>query len=172
MSIPFRCSSILLAFACTFAAANLIAAPAVELRTFTARSFAEVKKANAGQAFIVAFWSVTCEPCREEMRIFADLHRRFPKVPIILVAADPPTTRPAVVRFLGNYKLGRIGTWQFDDDSAERLRYSVDKSWAGELPRSYFFNSAHEFTAKSGVVDARWLKAWLESETGASRKRE
>lgn len=160
----------LLVLVCAIAAASL-AAPAIELRDFNAKSFDQIKQAHAGRAFILAFWSVTCEPCREETMVVAELHRQFPQVPIILVAADSPGTRPAVVRFLGNYKLGQIETWQFDDDSAERLRYSVDKSWTGELPRSYFFNAAHESTAKSGVVDTHWLKAWLKTETESARKR-
>ena len=162
-------SCILLGLVCALAA-NAVAASAPELRTFTAKSFAKIKQTHAGQAFIVTFWSVTCEPCREEMMIVADMHRKFPNVPIILVAADAPASRAAVVRFLGNYQLGKIQTWQFADDSAERLRYSVDKSWAGELPRSYFFDARHEFTAHSGVVEAQWLQAWLERESRALRK--
>jgi len=141
--------------------AGLGAVSAPELRTFDARSLAAIKQAHAGRPFMVAFWSVSCEPCREEMMIVADLHRRFPKVPIVLVAADAPAHRDAVRRFLSGYKLGRIETWQFGEESMERLRYAVDKSWAGELPRSYFFNAAHEATAHSGVVDAKWLGEWL-----------
>jgi thiol-disulfide isomerase/thioredoxin len=141
--------------------AGLGAAAAPELRTFDARSLAAIKQAHAGRPFMVAFWSVSCEPCREEMMIVADLHRRYPKVPIVLVAADAPAHREAVVRFLRGYKLGQIETWQFGDESMERLRYSVDRSWAGELPRSYFFNAKHEATAHSGAVDAKWLGEWL-----------
>jgi thiol-disulfide isomerase/thioredoxin len=151
----------LLAGGLVAAAIGAASAPALELRTFNAGSLAAIKQAHAGRPFMVAFWSVSCEPCREEMMIVADLHRRFPQVPIVLVAADAPAHREAVARFLGGYKLGRIETWQFGEESMERLRYSVDKSWAGELPRSYFFNAAHEATAHSGVVDAKWLGDWL-----------
>jgi thiol-disulfide isomerase/thioredoxin len=171
MNAYLRRFGTLLALAGAFVATNLVAASSPELHNFSAKSFAEIKKAHAGRPFIIAFWSLTCEPCREEMLVVADLHRNHPKIPIILVAADPPSSRPAVIRFLGNYKLGKIETWQFDDDSTERLRYSVDKSWAGELPRSYFFNAAHNVTAQSGVVDALWLKTWAETETESAPKR-
>ncbi|MBL9209653.1 MAG: redoxin domain-containing protein [Opitutaceae bacterium] len=150
--------------------AGLGAASAPELRTFDARSLAAIKQAHAGRPFLVAFWSVSCEPCREEMMIVADLHRRFPNVPIVLVAADAPPHREAVRRFLSGYTLGRIETWQFGEESMERLRYAVDKSWAGELPRSYFFNAAHEATAHSGVVDAKWLGDWLAQAEKTARK--
>jgi len=166
MSSLFRSLYVVLLIG-AFAGAAIGAAP--EVRSFTAKSFAEIKQAHAGRAFIIALWSVTCEPCREEMMLVADLHKKYPKVPIILVAADPPSSRAAVLRFLGNYKLGRIQIWQFNDDSAERLRYSIDKSWTGELPRSYFLNAQHEVTAQSGVVDPQWLKNWVERETAAAR---
>lgn len=162
--------SMVLALGATSAVVS-VAAPAVELRPFTATSLAEIKQRNAGRPFVLAFWSVTCEPCREEMMVVADVHRKFPGVPIVLVAADPPGTRSAVSKFLGNYRLGRIETWQFGDDAAERLRYSVDKTWAGELPRSYFFNARHEPTAHSGVVDVKWIEAWLKREDPSGRER-
>ncbi len=158
-------SCVLLLVAAGVALTGLAAPPTVELRSFGARSFAAIKQAHAGRPFIIAFWSVTCEPCREEMMVVTEVHKKHPKIPIVLVAADPPDTRAQVLRFLGNYPLGRIETWQFDDDAAERLRYSVDRSWAGELPRSYFFNASHELTAQTGVVDVRWVEQWIERES-------
>lgn len=142
-------------------AAPAFATPEPAISTFTARSFAEIKEAHAGRPFIVSFWSVSCEPCRREMSLLVDQHRKHPKVSIVLVAADPPSTRAAVVRILRTYRLGEIATWQFGDESSERLRYSVDKRWAGELPRTYFFNAAHESTAQSGVVEESWLNDWM-----------
>ena len=170
MNALFRCSCLALTLVCV-AIASASTAGTPELRAFTAKSFAEIKQAHAGRAFILAFWSVTCEPCREETMVISELHRKYPNVPIILVASDGPPSRPDVIRFLRNYQLGQIQTWQFADDSAERLRYSIDKTWAGELPRSYFFDARHELTAHSGVVDARWLQTWLERENRTATKR-
>ena len=162
---PFRLCLLLAVFVVGVFAASSPPARPLELRTFTAKSFAEIKRAHAGRPFILAFWSVSCEPCREEMLVVAELHRKRPQLSIVLVAADPPATQAAVRRFLAKYELGRIEVWQFDNDAQERLRYSVDPGWAGELPRSYLFNAAHEPTAQSGVVDPQWLEAWAERET-------
>jgi thiol-disulfide isomerase/thioredoxin len=145
------------------------AATEVELRVFGAKSFAEIKQARAGKPFILAFWSITCEPCREEMMVVTEVHKKYPGIPIVLVAADSPNTQQQVRRFLSNYALGRIQTWQFGGESPERLRYSVDKAWAGEVPRSYLFNSKHEVTAHSGVVELKDLHAWAEREARASK---
>lgn len=144
-------------------AATATAAPAPsEIRPFGPRSLAAIKQTHAGRPFILALWSVTCEPCREETMLITEVHRKHPHVPIILVAADPPESRTAVLRFLANYRLGQIALWQFDDESPERLRYSIDRTWSGELPRTYFFNAAHEPVAHSGVVAESWLQPWLE----------
>jgi hypothetical protein len=162
----------LLAFAAAAFVATAATAPApLELRPFGARSLAAIKQAHAGRPFILALWSVTCEPCREETMLLAEVHRKHPHLPIILVAADPPEMRPQVLRFLAHYRLGRIALWQFEDDSPERLRYSVDRSWTGELPRTYFFDTAHEPVAHSGVVDERWLAEWLERHAPAAAPR-
>lgn len=166
-SAPHRLCLLLAVSAVTAFAAP--AARPLELHAFTAKSFAAIKQAHAGRPFILAFWSVSCEPCREEMLVVAELHRKRPQLPIVLVAADPPSAQAAVRRFLAKYELGRIEVWQFDDDAPERLRYSVDPGWAGELPRSYLFNAAHEPTAQSGVVDPQWLERWAERETRSGR---
>lgn len=160
MNAPRLLLSLLALAAAAFLAT---AAPApLEIRPFGARSLAAIKQAHAGRPFILALWSVTCEPCREETMLITEVHRKHPHLAIILVAADPPEMRPQVLRFLANYRLGRIALWQFDDDSAERLRYSVDRTWTGELPRTYFFDAAHTPVAHSGVVEEHWLAQWLE----------
>jgi thiol-disulfide isomerase/thioredoxin len=135
-----------------------------EARAFTVKTMAELRAQHAGSAFVVAFWSVTCEPCREELKALSALHRQYPKVPIVLVAADPPRDRDAVVRFLRDYALEGIAVRQFADDNIERLRYSVDPAWQGELPRAYFFDAKHRSVVHTGVSDAAWAKAWFEKE--------
>ena len=137
------------------------AARAAEVQTLTPQSFATIRERFAGRAFLVAFWSVNCEPCKAEIALIARLHREYPDVPVVLIAADQPPLRPVVERFLGRQELGRIEAWQFGDAAEERLRYSVDPTWHGELPRAVFFSSKHEPTVHSGVPDADWTKAWF-----------
>ena len=49
----------------------------------------------------------------------------------------------------------------FADSFAERLRFSIDPNWYGELPRSYFFDESHEFKAHSGIVSEALLAEWF-----------
>lgn len=133
---------------------------ASDVQTFTSGSFREIQKTNSGQPLVVAFWSTHCEPCKKELALLARLHREFPRVRIVLVATDAPGERLAVQRFLANYELGKIARWQFGDEAEERIRYSVDPTWRGEMPRSYFFDLRGEVTKHSGVPDEAEVRRW------------
>lgn len=142
-------------------------AAAGELRDFDARSPAAIRVALAGRPFILAFWSVTCVPCREELPHWGVWQRQYPAVPIVLVAADAPEDREAVQRVLAGQALGKVATWAFVDDYAERVRWAVDPAWRGEVPRTYFFDAAHRPEVKVGRLDAGFVTAWLARQAAA-----
>lgn len=139
------------------------AAPvASEVRPFTSESFGEIRRSSSGHPLVIAFWSTHCEPCKEELSLLAQLHHEFPSVAIILVDTDAPAERVAVQRFLAKYELGNIAVWQFGDEAEDRIRYSVDPTWRGELPRSYFFDKRGAVTKRSGVPDEASVRRWFE----------
>jgi thiol-disulfide isomerase/thioredoxin len=141
--------------------AGLGAASVPALQPFGPGSLEEIRKANRDRPFLIAFWSLHCAPCKEDLELLTAAHARYPQVPIVLVAADGPAEHAAVARYLGQWKLGRIGVWAFADDFAERIRYSVDPGWGGELPRTYFFEAGGSSTAHTGVLKAKELEAWF-----------
>jgi thiol-disulfide isomerase/thioredoxin len=136
-------------------------APRPLLKPFDARSLAEIRQANQGRPFILAFWSLHCAPCKDDIGLLTAIHARYPGVAIALVAADGPNEHPEVARYLAQQPLGRIGPWAFADDFTERIRFSVDPEWRGELPRTYLFDGDHQITAHSGLLEAAALEAWL-----------
>lgn len=136
------------------------AAP-VELKPFDAQAPAAIRAARAGQPFVLAFWSVNCAPCRDELPHWSALQRRHPQVPILLVATDPAEEQEAVKALLARHGLAEGETWTFADDYLERVRYAVDPRWRGELPRSYFFDARHQADARSGRLDPAWVESWL-----------
>lgn len=145
-------------------AAALLAAnigTASEFRPFDATSMEAIKTAYAGRAFILAFWSIHCAPCIEDMPDWRALRRSHPGVPILLVSTDPPAERTRVSQVLAAYTPGDVERWAFSDDFEERIRYSVDHSWRGELPRTYFYDGVHAVEVISGRLDRRWVEAWL-----------
>jgi thiol-disulfide isomerase/thioredoxin len=131
------------------------------LRNFEAATLAEIRAQQSGRPFVVVFWSVTCEPCRDELALLASLVRRYPGVRVLLVAADAPERRGVVLRTLALYDLQGIELWQFGDQPAERIRYAVDRAWRGELPRTYFHDAAHRVTAFTGCVTPEEFESWL-----------
>jgi thiol-disulfide isomerase/thioredoxin len=155
----------------SIAAGTSIAVPAVgyELQPFDAKSMERVRAKHAGKPFILAFWSITCEPCRAEMSDWKAVGSAHPKVPIVLVSTDSPSDSKAVLSFLARYNPGRVETWIFADSFNERLRFSVDPKWRGELPRHYFFDASHRPEGHSGRLDRARLDQWLKSTVGARK---
>ncbi len=143
---------------------------AVDLRPFDAGSLAKIRQAHAGRPFILAFWSIHCAPCKTELAILKSIQRKYPKFPIVLVAADDPAAKAAVIRYLEKEKVEPMETWAYADEFEERVRYSVDPQWQGELPRSYFFDAAHRLTAHSGIIDPAWVETWMSEQNSAERK--
>lgn len=137
------------------------AAAAGGLRPFDAGSFTAIRAAQAGKPFVLAFWSASCAPCREELAHWGAWRRAHPGVGFVLVATDPAPDHPQAEALLAGHDMKGIETWGFADDYAEPLRWSVDKAWRGELPRAYFFDAAHRAEARSGRLDETWVRAWL-----------
>lgn len=134
---------------------------AAELQSFDANSLAAIRTAHAGKPFVLAFWSVYCEPCRQEMGLWKEIGRKHPDVPIVLVTTDAPGDRAAVMAFLERHSPGRVENWAFADEFSERVRFAVDRGWRGELPRTYFFDASHRSLARSGVPERRWIDDWF-----------
>lgn len=150
-------------------AACALPCAAADFRAFDASSPAMIRAEQAGKPFVLAFWSVTCEPCRDEMPLWKAMRKKYPRLPIVLVAADPPADHAAATRFLKQYDPGSVQRWAFADDFAERVRYSVDKGWRGELPRTYFYDARHRGEARSGVLDKGEVEAWFAGHAAARR---
>jgi thiol-disulfide isomerase/thioredoxin len=137
-------------------------------RPFDAHSLQAIRAAQAGKPFVLAFWSVHCPPCREELAHWGAWSRRHPGVRFVLVGTDGPEERELAASALARHDLDRVETWAFADAYAERLRWSVDPKWRGELPRTYFYDAGHRAEARSGRVDTAWVEAWL-AKQGAGR---
>lgn len=134
------------------------------LQAFDAGTPAALRARHAGQPYVLAFWSTTCEPCREEMPVFRALQRKYPGVPIHLVAADPPGEQAAINAFLKRYDPGRVSRWAFADEFAERVRHAIDPAWRGELPRTYLFDARHVPETITGRLEPARLEAWMRAQ--------
>ena len=144
-----------------------VGAESVKLRDFDAKSLASIAAGQAGRPFVLALWSIHCEPCIREMGQWGPLQRRYPGVQIVLVAADMPRERKKVISTLSRYDLAGVQTWAFADDFEERVRFAIDRTWRGELPRTYLYDAGGKVQARSGAADAAWVEPWLAQQSRA-----
>ena len=136
-------------------------AAAADLRPFDARSADAIRARESGRPFVLSFWSTTCEPCREDMKVLREAQRRHPGLRVHLVSVDPPQDHRAVRAFLKRYDPGPAVRWAFADDFGERVRHGVDPAWRGELPRTYLYDARLNAVVVSGVIDPAALDRWV-----------
>ena len=137
------------------------AASAGQLQPFAGDSLPAIQKRFAGRPFILTLWSLTCHHCAKELQTLGRLARSDRTLPLVIVSTDTPVEAREIQAALKRFGLAHVDTWVFADAVPERLRYAIDPSWRGELPRSYLFDAAHRREAHSGLLGEAQLKAWL-----------
>ena len=148
------------ALALAFFLAAFTAGAQAPLRAFDHTTPASLRKEHAGRPYVLAFWSIHCEPCVREMPMWREMAARRPGVPVVLVSTDPPAGRERVAAFLARHDPGDVQRWQYADDFEERIRHAVDPKWRGELPRT-FFDASHAVTARTGLPEKDEVERWF-----------
>lgn len=134
------------------------------MRDFIPGSYHEILTARQDKPFILVFWSLDCPPCHKELALLGQLKQKQPRLDLVLVATDANASRTELQTVLAKNHLDKTDSWVFADESAEALRYEIDNTWYGELPRSYLFNNRHQRQAISGLLSAELFHAWLREE--------
>ncbi len=111
--------------------------------------------------FFVLIWSLDCPPCLEEMPTISTIHQQNPELKIIMISADDASRHNEVQQVIANYKLSNLQHWVFEDSENMAIRYSIDRSWYGELPRSYLFQKGQRIQSYSGQLEMPHFKDWL-----------
>jgi thiol-disulfide isomerase/thioredoxin len=132
-----------------------------EMAPFVVGSLQKIERQHKGKPFILAFWSATCTHCPSELKALGELSRKYPKMELVLVAADTPAETPELDRLAQEYGVSRHSRWVFADAQPERLRYDIDRRWYGELPRTYFYDAQGGRQGRSGVQPAEQLENWV-----------
>lgn len=127
------------------------------IKNFGTNSFAQLQRGFEGRGFVVSLWSIDCLPCRVELDMLSGIKRQDPDFPLLLISTDPISKREEAVYILEEYGLDVIDSWMFADAFIERLRFSIDPNWYGELPRSYFYTDDHRVVAHSGILSREAL---------------
>lgn len=128
---------------------------------YKAGSLDEILKTRQGKPFILMFWSLDCASCMKDLEALATSVKKHPKLDLVMVSTDEAEFAGEVSDTLAKHKLGQVESWIFSDSNAQRLRYEVDPSWYGELPRSYFYDAGHNRLPVSGAITTEHIDAWV-----------
>ncbi|WP_339869770.1 hypothetical protein [Pseudohongiella nitratireducens] len=130
-------------------------------KPFTTESFAAIKEQYAGKPFFVSLWSVDCPPCRVELDMLGELVAADPNLPLVLISTDQINERDYANDILQDAGLASTPSWIFADNFTERLRFTIDPQWFGELPRSYYYDAEHNMKAHSGIMTRDMLDDFI-----------
>lgn len=133
------------------------------MKPFEMTSLEQIKAARSGQPFLLVLWSVDCPPCIKELSQLRSFREEFGARGLVLLSTDGPMEHDLVIRTIAEYGLQDFDNWAFSDNFADRLRYSIDPAWYGELPRAYFYDADHQRLAVSGMLSPEVLETWIKN---------
>jgi hypothetical protein len=138
-------------------AVMLLASPAhadAPIQPFDANGMTRIAASQKGKPFVLVVWSLECEYCQASLSALAREKRKRKDLNVVTLATDDAGDPQAVA--LMKKKLAASGmtgnAWAFGDAPPEQLRYAIDPTWHGEMPRSYWFNARGERIAYSGTI--------------------
>jgi thiol-disulfide isomerase/thioredoxin len=157
-----------------FLTAFLLSATASEtppqLRPFGRGSWHDILHAHAGHPTIVHFWGVTCGPCKVELPLLGEFMRGHSGVDVVTVSADLVPDLPDATRsMLEKSGLGAAENWIFSDGFVERLRFEIDPTWQGDIPRTMLVSRQGVVTTIEGSAQIADLEKWFDEQPAAAR---
>jgi thiol-disulfide isomerase/thioredoxin len=160
--------------AAIFLVASLAAAPAAEtsseLKPFVRGSWQDVLRSHAGRPTLVHFWGVTCGPCKIELPLLGKFMKDHSELAVVMISADLVPNLPGAARaMLEKAGLGSAENWIFDDGFVERLRFEIDPTWQGEIPRTLLIARDGTVTTIEGSAEIPDLEKWLAQQKVASK---
>jgi thiol-disulfide isomerase/thioredoxin len=160
--------------AAIFLAASLAAAPRAEtpseLKPFVRGSWQNVLRSHAGRPTLVHFWGVTCGPCKVELPLLGKFMKDNAEVDVVTISADLVPNLPGAARtMLEKAGLGSVENWIFGDGFVERLRFEIDPSWQGDIPRTLLIARDGTVTTIEGSAEIPDLQKWLVQQKVANK---
>ena len=134
---------------------------AYEFMPFEINTRNVIEKKYLNQPLIISFWSIDCPYCIDDLKKLGKALSKNKNVKLITVCVDGKESAKKADRILSLAHLPEHERYQYAEVDEDKLRYSIDPTWYGELPRTYFYDTAHQVTPLSGKIPNSFLDAWL-----------
>ena len=120
-----------------------------------------IEKRYIDQPLIISFWSIDCPYCIDDLKKLGKALSKNTNVQLITVCVDGKESAKKAERILSQANLPKLEQYQYAEVDEDRLRYNIDPAWYGELPRTYFYDAAHQVTPLSGKISNSFLDKWF-----------
>jgi thiol-disulfide isomerase/thioredoxin len=120
-----------------------------------------IEKRYIDQPLIISFWSIDCPYCIDDLKKLGKALSKNTNVKLITVCVDGKESAKKAERILSQANLPKHEKYQYAEVDEDRLRYNIDPAWYGELPRTYFYDAAHQVTPLSGKISNSFLNKWF-----------
>lgn len=130
-------------------------------KAFRADSLKQIEQQYVGKSFLMVLWEISCFPCHEEMALLGKLKQAHPDASVVMISTDDISKQKEISLMLESHGLGDIDSWLFADQNIEKLRYSIDPEWFGELPRNYIYDVDSSRIGFSGKLTPEILVEWI-----------
>jgi thiol-disulfide isomerase/thioredoxin len=141
-----------------------------QLKPFERGSWQQLLRSHRGHPTLVQFWGVTCGPCKVELPLLGEFMKGHPAIDVVTVSADLVPDLPGATRsMLQKSGLSAAENWIFSDGFAERLRFEIDPTWQGDIPRTMLISREGALTTIEGSAEIAELEKWSDAQLAASR---
>jgi hypothetical protein len=139
-------------------------------RLFDSTSWQTLASSHKGQPLIVHFWGFSCGNCMVELNDWGRFAKAHPGLAITFVNWDRRGADSSrIAQALDKAGLGGVQSFVLANGFEEKLRFSVDHDWMGELPYTRLIASDGKATTFSGTADFKKVSQWLEAENHSAR---
>ncbi|MGY3452250.1 TlpA family protein disulfide reductase [Bradyrhizobium sp. USDA 4353] len=131
------------------------------LKPFERGTWRELLRAHAGRPTLIHFWGVTCGPCKIELPQLGKFMADHPEIDVVTVSADlVPNLTSATQAMLDKAGLAAAENFIFGDGFVERLRFEIDPSWQGDIPRTMLVTPDGAIETIEGSAEISDLDRW------------
>ena len=89
-----------------------------------------------------------------------------------MISADlVPNLPDATKAMLQHAGLSAAENWMFNEGFVERLRFEIDPSWQGDIPRTMLIARDGAITTIEGAADRAEIERWRQGQIGQTTAR-